>query len=99
MRRIDAIAISFGVFLAGGIAYLVLRGAGLDNFSAGIWSQVLLVGGLLGWISTYLFRAFTHNMTYHQQRREYEDRVLQKRLDEMTPEELANLQADLQAEK
>ncbi|MEA5470777.1 DUF3007 family protein [Spirulina sp. 06S082] len=96
MRRIDAIAISFGVFLAGGIAYLILRGAGLDNFSAGIWSQVLLVGGLLGWISTYLFRAFTHNMTYHQQRRDYEDKALQKRLDEMTPEELAQLQAEIE---
>lgn len=99
MRRIDAIAISFGVFLAGGIAYLILRGAGLDNFSAGIWSQVLLAGGLLGWVSTYLFRAFTHNMTYHQQRREYEDRVLQKRLDEMTPEELAKLQAEIDVEE
>ena len=99
MRRIDAIAITIGIFLTGGAAYLILRTAGLDNFSAGIWSQVLLVGGLLGWVSTYLFRAFSHNMTYHQQRKDYEDKVLQKRLDEMSPEELAKLQAEIEAEK
>ncbi|MBP0022041.1 MAG: DUF3007 family protein [Cyanobacteria bacterium SBLK] len=99
MRRIDAIAITFGIFLVGGVAYIILRVAGLNNFSAGIWSQVLLVGGLLGWVSTYLFRAFSHNMTYHQQRKDYEDKVLQKRLDEMSPEELAKLQAEIEAEK
>lgn len=99
MRRIDAIAITFGIFLAGGAAYLILRVAGLDNFSAGIWSQVLLVGGVLGWVSTYLFRAFSHNMTYHQQRKDYEDKVLQRRLDAMSPEELAKLQAEIEAEK
>ncbi|MEM9542986.1 MAG: DUF3007 family protein [Cyanobacteria bacterium P01_E01_bin.42] len=99
MRRIDAIAITFGVFLIGGAAYFLLRTVGLNNFSAGLWSQVLLVGGLLGWVSTYLFRAFSHNMTYHQQRRDYEDKMLQKRLDEMSPEELAQLQAELEAEQ
>ncbi|MEQ9233613.1 DUF3007 family protein [Coleofasciculus sp. E2-BRE-01] len=96
MRRIDAIGIAIGVFAAGGIMYILLQVAGLDEVKAGIWSQALLVGGLLGWVLTYLFRVGSHKMTYNQQLKEYEDAVLQKRLEEMTPEELAQLQAELE---
>ncbi|MEQ8467248.1 DUF3007 family protein [Coleofasciculus sp. E1-EBD-02] len=98
MRRIDAIGIAIGVFAAGGIMYFLLQVAGLDEVKAGIWSQALLVGGLLGWVLTYLFRVGSHKMTYNQQLKEYEDAVLQKRLEEMTPEELAQLQAELEQE-
>jgi hypothetical protein len=38
-------------------------------------------------------------MTYNRQREDYETAFLQKRLDEMSPEELAALQADLEQEK
>jgi hypothetical protein len=38
-------------------------------------------------------------MTYNQQLQDYEDAVLQKRLDEMSPEELAALQAKLEADQ
>ncbi len=99
MRRIDAIALALGVFVAGGVAYLLLRGFGLSSQNAGVWSQVILVAGLMGWVSTYLFRVFTKNMTYNKQLQEYEDAVLQKRLEEMTPEELAKLQKEVEEEK
>lgn len=99
MRRIDAIAITFGVFVAGGFAYIILQIVGFDSLSAGIWSQVLLVVGLLGWVSTYLFRVGTKNMSYNQQIKDYEEAVLQKRLEEMSPEELAKLQAEVEEEK
>ncbi|MCU0526819.1 MAG: DUF3007 family protein [Elainella sp. Prado103] len=99
MRRIDVIYVGIGVFAAGGLLYLVLNQIGLDSINAGIWSQVLLVVGLLGWVLTYLIRAFSKNMTYNQQLKDYEDAVLQKRLDEMSPEELAQLQAEVEAEK
>ncbi|PSO55175.1 MAG: DUF3007 domain-containing protein [Cyanobacteria bacterium QH_6_48_35] len=99
MRRIDAIGIALGVFAAGGIAYLLLQVVGLDSLEAGIWSQVLLVGGVLGWLLTYLFRVGTNTMTYHQQLQDYEDAVLQKRLEEMTPEERAQLEAEVEQEK
>ncbi|BAZ66095.1 MAG: DUF3007 family protein [Pelatocladus maniniholoensis HA4357-MV3] len=99
MRRLDALGIVFGVFLAGGLAYLVLQLAGLDNLEAGIWSQVLLVGGLIGWLMTYIFRAVNHKMTYHQQRDKYEEAYFQKRLDELSPEELAKIQAEIEQEK
>lgn len=98
MRRIDVIGIGFGVFIAGGLAYLALQGVGVDSMSAGIWSQVVLVGGLIGWLVSYLTRVLSKNMTYNQQLKDYEDAVLQKRLEEMTPEELAQLQAEIEQE-
>ena len=98
MRRIDAIGITFGVFVAGGLAFLVLQGAGLDSVSAGIWSQLLLVGGLIGWLASYLFRVQSKNMTYNQQLKDYEEAVLQKRLEELTPEELEKIQTEIEQE-
>jgi hypothetical protein len=98
MRRIDVIGVGIGIFAAGGLIYLGLRGAGLEGANAGIWSQVVLLGGVVGWLLTYLFRAGTRTMTYNQQLRDYEDAVLQKQLDEMTPEDLAALQAQLAQE-
>lgn len=99
MRRIDVIGIGIGVFAAGGIIYIILKVAGLDSLNAGIWSQVIFIGGLLGWVITYLTRVVTQNMTYNQQLQDYEDAVLRKRLDEMSPEELEKLQAEVEAEK
>ena len=99
MRRIDVIGYGFVVFLVGGGAYLILQLVGLDNLTAGVWSQVLLILGLVSWVATYLFRALTQNMTYNQQLEDYEEAVLQKRLEELTPEQLANLQAEIKQER
>lgn len=99
MRRIDVIGIGIGVCAATGLLYVLFQFVGLDATNAGIWTQALLVAGLVGWLITYVLRAVTGSMTYHQQRQDYEEAVLQKRLEELTPEELAALQADLAAEQ
>jgi hypothetical protein len=99
MRRIDVIGIGIGIFLMGGGLYVGLRIVGLDTLSAGVWSQVIFLSGLIGWVFTYLFRVVTQNMTYSQQLKDYKEAVLQKRLEEMTPEELAQLEADIAAEE
>ena len=99
MRRIDAIGIVFGVFVFGGLAYVGLTFAGLNNLSAGIWSQVLLVAGLIGWLFTYVFRAVGNKMTYHQQREEYEKAFLQKQLDQLSPEQRDKLLAEVEGEE
>lgn len=99
MRRIDAIGIGLGIFVGGGLAYLVLQMAGLGNQQAGIWSQLLLVSGLIGWLITYGFRVLGQKMTYHQQRQQYEEAYLHKRLAELTPEELAKIEAEIQQEE
>ncbi|MGD1702507.1 DUF3007 family protein [Dapis sp. BLCC M229] len=99
MRRIDAIGISIGIFAAGGILYLVLQIVGINSTNSGIWTQAILVGGLVVWLLTYLLRVTNSDMTYNQQLKDYEEAVLQKRLEEMTPEELAQLQAEVEQEK
>lgn len=96
MRRIDAIAITFGIFLLGGVAYGVFRLLGFNAINAGVWSQALLVLGMLAWVSTYLLRVSTKKMTYNQQLRDYEEAVVRKKLEEMSPEELAALQAKVE---
>ena len=99
MRRIDVIGIGIGIFAAGGLLYFFLKIAGTDSLSAGIWSQAVLVGGLVVWLLTYLLRVATKNMTYNQQLKDYQEAVLEKRLQEMTPAELEKLQAELESEK
>lgn len=99
MRRIDVIGIGVAVLAAGGIVYLLFGLAGLDDVSAGIWSQAVLVGGLVLWVLTYLFRVLTQKMTYNQQLKDYETAVLEKRWESLTPEEKAKFQAELEQEK
>jgi hypothetical protein len=99
MRRIDVLAIMLAFFVFGGVAFLALRATGLDPTDAGIWSQVVLLGGLIAWISTYVFRAVTQTMTYNQQLDDYKKAVLTKRLEEMSPEERESLLAEVEAEK
>lgn len=99
MRRIDVLGIGLGVFAAGGLVYIILQVAGLDTLEAGVWSQLVLVGGLIGWVITYAFRAVGQKMTYNQQRKDYEEAYFKKRLEELSPEELAKLQAEIEQEK
>lgn len=99
MRRVDAIVIALGIFLGAGVVYIVLQTVGVDGITAGIWTQTLLVVGLIAWSLTYLLRVGTKNMTYNQQLKDYEEAVLQKRLEEMSPEEVAQLQAEIEQDK
>lgn len=99
MRRIDVIGIGIGIFAVGGLLYFLFQVAGFDSLSAGIWSQVVFLSGLIGWVLTYLLRVGTKNMTYTQQLKDYEEAVLEKRLQEMTPEELERLQTEVERDK
>ena len=99
MRRIDALAIGLGVFVVAGLVYLALQLFGLDGINAGIWTQAALVIGLVGWSLTYLLRVGSKKMTYNQQLKDYEEAVMQKRLEEMSPEELAQLQQEIERER
>lgn len=98
MRRIDALGIGLAVFVAGGLVYVLLQVVGLDSQKAGIWSQVVVVGGLVGWLLTYLLRVVTQRMTYNRQLTDYRTAVLQKRLEELSPEEVAKIQSEIELE-
>ena len=99
MRRIDALGISLGVFVATGLIYVILQVLGIDSINAGIWTQTLLVMGLIGWSLTYLLRVSSKNMTYNQQLKDYEEAVIQKRFEEMSPEDLNKLQQEIEQEE
>lgn len=51
---------------------------GVDPLQAGNVVQLVLVLGLtVGWISTYIFRVSNKEMTYVQQLRDYESKVME----------------------
>ena len=99
MRRIDVLGIGLGVSIVAGLIYLGFEIFGLNGIDAGIWTQALLVAGLVGWSLTYLVRVGTKKMTYNQQLKDYEEAVMLKRLEEMSPEELAQLEQEVEREK
>ncbi len=96
MRRIDVISWGLALLGAGGLLYLLLRGLGLDSLQAGLWSQVTLTMGLLLWVFTYSLRVVRKDMTYHQQREQYDRAWLARQLEQLTPEELERLQREVE---
>lgn len=74
---------AYELFIDGLIVHLVfvqclVQFLGVDPLQAGNVVQLVLVLGLtVGWISTYIFRVSNKEMTYAQQLRDYEDKVMQ----------------------
>ena len=65
---------------------------GLNPIVAGNVVQVVFAFLLsIGWLSTYLFRVATKNMTYTQQLKDYESAVMEKRLEELSEDEVDSL--------
>lgn len=96
MRRLDVLLIGLGVLGAGGVIYALLRLLGLEGLTAGVWTQGILMGGLILWISTYAVRVVRKDMTYHRQREQYERAWLEHQIAQLPPEELARLQEDIE---
>lgn len=87
-----ATAIPFGI-------KAVLQAGGTPDLLAGqITTGFVSIFALLAWVSTYVFRVGTKQMTYAQQLREYENQVLQKRYEELSEDELAALKEELDDE-
>ncbi|KAL0291619.1 UNVERIFIED_CONTAM: hypothetical protein Scaly_2629000 [Sesamum calycinum] len=84
-----------GIGLESGLEYL-----GVDPLQAGNVVQLVLVLGLtVGWISTYIFRVSNKEMTYAQQLRDYEVKVMEKRLESLTEAEIEALLEQVEEEK
>ncbi|KAI3984272.1 hypothetical protein MKX01_011226 [Papaver californicum] len=98
--RKDVLLIGVGVTLLGVGLKSGLEFAGVDPLQAGNVVQLVLVLGLtLGWISTYIFRVSNKEMTYVQQLRDYEDKVMEKRIEGLTEAELIVLLEQVEEEK
>ncbi|MCL7044300.1 hypothetical protein MKW94_001379 [Papaver nudicaule] len=98
--RKDVILIGLGLTLLGIGLKSGLEFAGVDPLQAGNVVQLVLVLGLtLGWVSTYIFRVGNKEMTYVQQLRDYEDKVMEKRVEGLTEAELQVLLEQVEEEK
>ncbi|GAU12788.1 hypothetical protein TSUD_72740 [Trifolium subterraneum] len=98
--RKDVILIGVGVTFLGIALKSGLEFAGVDPLQAGNVVQLVLVLGLtVGWISTYIFRVSNKEMTYAQQLRDYESKVMEKRLESLTEAELQVLLQEVEEEK
>eukprot|EP00250_Pteridium_aquilinum_P026435 c33009_g1_i1 orf=355-963(-) len=98
--RKDVLLIGLGLTAVGvGLKY-GLEFLGVDSLRAGNVVQLVMVLGLtVGWISTYVFRVSTKEMTYAKQLEDYENKVIQKRLEELPEAELETLLAQVEEEK
>ncbi|KAK6148154.1 hypothetical protein DH2020_019066 [Rehmannia glutinosa] len=100
LNRKDVLLIGLGVTVAGIALESGLEYVGVDPLQAGNVVQLVLVLGLtVGWISTYIFRVSNKEMTYAQQLRDYEGKVMQKRLESLTEAEIEALLEQVEEEK
>lgn len=64
----------------------------VDPLDVGVGIGVgFTVLAMLGWMSTYIFRVATKDMTYAQQLKDYENAVIAKRLEELDEDEVLAL--------
>mmetsp|Transcript_28263 Transcript_28263/g.47515 ORF Transcript_28263/g.47515 Transcript_28263/m.47515 type:complete len:216 (-) Transcript_28263:96-743(-) len=78
--------------------YFVAQGMEDTKVGAYVGAIFVLLTNLL-WASTYIFRVANKDMTYAQQLRDYENAVLQKRLEELADDEINALMAEIEAEE
>ncbi|GMH23369.1 hypothetical protein Nepgr_025212 [Nepenthes gracilis] len=98
--RKDVLLIGLGVTATGVGLKSGLEFVGVDSLQAGNAVQLIMVLGLtIGWILTYVFRVSNKEMTYAQQLRDYENKVMQKRLESLTEAELEALLEQVEEEK
>lgn len=92
--------ITFGLIALGYAMYYGLQAMGMEPGYAGNWVQLTIFLGIcIGWVSTYLYRVATKQMTYVKQLEQYEQAVMKKRLEEMTEDELSGLLDETEEEK
>ncbi len=98
MTRAKVFQIGLIVFALGGFGYELFQLLGFESVSAGIATQSILILIILVWTASYLFRVFTGNMTFMEQRKRYReayerltDKKILEKLESMTEEEKIEL--------
>ena len=98
MTRAKVVQIGLIVFVLGGLGYEAFQFLGFESISAGIATQLILILIILIWTASYLFRVFSGNMTFMEQRKRYReayekltDEKIKKKFDAMTEEEKIQL--------
>ena len=76
-----------------------LVATGMDSNEVGVvLSGVFVIGSILLWTFSYIFRVFTKNMTYSTQLKQYEDAVIAKRFEELQDDEVEALLGEIERE-
>jgi hypothetical protein len=98
MTKGQSLLLGLAVLGLGAIGYALFQANGFEGFSAGIGASALLMVLVVGWTASYLFRAFSGNMTYMQQRRTYRaaydaatTEELQRKFEALSPDEQLRL--------
>ena len=106
MTRARVFQIGFLVFILGGLGFEIFKSLGLETISAGIAAQSFLILIIFAWTASYLFRVFTGNMTFMEQRKRYReayekltDEKINEKLEAMSDEEKIKLMIDLEKDK
>ena len=106
MTRAKVFQIGLIVFVLGGLGYEVFQLLGFESISAGIASQSILILIIFAWTSSYLFRVFSGNMTFMEQRKRYReayekltDEKIRKKYESMTETEKMKLLKTIDEEK
>lgn len=79
--------------------YSGLVATGMDPNQVGVaLSGVVVIGGVILWTLSYVFRVFSKDMTYSTQLKQYEDAVIQKRFEELQDDEVEALLGEIERE-
>ena len=73
MTRAKVFQIGLIFFVLGGLGYEVFQLLGFESISAGIATQAILILIIFAWTASYLFRVFSGNMTFIEQRKRYRE--------------------------
>lgn len=99
-NRKDVLIVGVGLLVLGYAAYYGLQSAGIEAGQAGNFVQLgVFVILSFGWTASYLFRVINKDMTYSKQLKQYEEAVMQKRLEEMPETERSRLYEEVEAER
>jgi len=96
--RGGAIVLSVILFILPLVGYSVATNIfGIDEVDAGTWIGVgFTASASLLWLTTYIFRVATKDMTYAKQLKDYENAVIAKRLEELDDDEIQALVEEIE---
>lgn len=98
--RKDIFLLGAGLIALGYVMYYGLQATGMDAGMAGNWVQLTIFLGIcVGYVSTYVYRVATKQMTYVKQLEQYEEAVMRRRLEEMTEAEVSQMVTEADAER
>ena len=103
MTKGKVVQIGLLISLLGLLSYKLGPQFGFDNFTASTISNLILVGIVITWVSSYVFRVVNGKMTFMEQRKryrkEYEKIVnvkLENKFNALSREEQEKLMEDLE---